>query len=73
MNFDPENPNWTAFALGELPAEEAKAYEEEVKTNPQAAAFVSEVRAFSKQLESSLEQKAVGLNLNNVNSLKKKP
>lgn len=70
MNFDPENPNWTAYALGELSENEAKDYEQEVKTNPEAAAFVSEVRAFSQQLEDSLQPETVELNPEQRESVK---
>ena len=54
MNFDPNNPEWTAYALGEIPEPERMPFDEEVKKNPEAKRFVEEIQAFSGQLETSL-------------------
>jgi Ca-activated chloride channel family protein len=49
-NFNPEDPKWTAYLLGECNEQEAKALESEVESNPDAAAWLKEMR----NLESTL-------------------
>ncbi len=53
--FDANDPNWTAFALGELAAAEAAEYEQVLASDEDAQAFVGEIRAMAALLETQLE------------------
>ena len=55
MNFDPNNPNWTAYALGEIPENEQAPYIEEVEANPDAKKFIGDIQAFSGKLTEGFE------------------
>jgi Ca-activated chloride channel homolog len=55
MNFNPHDPKYTAYVLGELDADERAAIDAEVNTNPQAAALVAEIRAATEQIFTALQ------------------
>ena len=50
----PDGPKLTAYALGELPAEEHAAVEAELRQRPALRAAVEEIRATAAQLEAAL-------------------
>ena len=54
MKFDPENPLWTAYALGELDAAQRAAFDRECEANPAARAFVEDTRAAAAHLRGAL-------------------
>jgi Ca-activated chloride channel homolog len=55
MTYDPTNdPRLTAYALGELPAEERDDVERLLATSPEARRFVEETRAFAASLDADL-------------------
>lgn len=51
MNIDPDDPNLTAYALGELSGPEATRIEKIVASSPEAEAFVAETRELARLLE----------------------
>lgn len=54
MNFNPDDPRWTAYALGELdPAERAR-LDQVCATDPAARTYVEEIRALAGGLKTAL-------------------
>lgn len=51
MNFDPDDPRWTAYALGELSPEETEATEALLAESPEARQEVEEIRGFADLLQ----------------------
>lgn len=58
MTFDPNHPDWTAYALGELSEERKADFDREVETNPEARAFVEDLQAFGEDLSAGLSEDA---------------
>ncbi|HMP75965.1 MAG TPA: von Willebrand factor type A domain-containing protein [Kiritimatiellia bacterium] len=56
MKFDPENPLWTAYALGEVAPASRAEFDREVESNPEARAFVESIRATASELRTVLAQ-----------------
>ena len=54
MNFDPNDPRLTAYVLNELPDADRTEVEALLASNPEAAAFVEELRATTGLLAASL-------------------
>lgn len=62
MNFEPDDPRLTAYALGELTPPESAAVENELLTNDAARRAVAEIRATAQLLEQEYGREAhVGL------------
>jgi Ca-activated chloride channel family protein len=62
MKFDPNDPKWTAYALGELPAAERAEVEREIAQHPEAGRLVEEIRVMSGHLKTALAREPeVGL------------
>ncbi len=55
MNFNPDDPKYTAFVVGELNDAERAALESELQSSPQAAALVAEIRAATDQISAALK------------------
>ena len=55
MKINLDDPNLTAFALGELSATEHAAMEKEVASDPQAQSFVAETQQFARLLRAEYE------------------
>ncbi len=51
MNFSPDDPKITAYALGELPANEAKEIELALKSSPELRAAVDDIRQTAELLQ----------------------
>lgn len=56
MKFSANTPEWTAYALGELPEEQRAEFDKEVEKNPEARQFVEDLQEFGAQLEAALQQ-----------------
>ncbi|WP_152050873.1 YfbK domain-containing protein [Tautonia marina] len=56
MTFDPDDPNLTAFALGELDEADRLAVESLLARSPEAARFVDEVRETAAMLSGTLRK-----------------
>jgi Ca-activated chloride channel family protein len=56
MTIDKDDPRLSAYALGEMPAEEARAFEEELETSPEARAEVEMLREMAGLLRDSLKK-----------------
>ncbi len=52
MNFSPDDPKLTAYALGELPANEAAEVEVAIKNSPELQTAIAEIRQTAELLES---------------------
>ncbi len=61
MRFDPDNPKWTAYVLGELSEDERNAIEEEIAGDEKARSFVEELRATAGLLNEELQAEAAPL------------
>ena len=74
MNFNPDDPRWTAYALGELdPAERAR-LDQVCETNPAARKHVEEIRALAGGLKKALAtEPALELRPNQKAALQAKP
>src|SRR6476646_4067170 len=55
MSFNPNDPKYTSYVLGELDDNERAAVEAEVKGDPAAAAAVAEIRATTLRLSAALQ------------------
>jgi Ca-activated chloride channel family protein len=55
MTFNPDDPKYTAYVVGELDDAECAAIETELQTDPQAASLVAEIRAASEQICAALK------------------
>ena len=54
MNFNPDDPRWTAYALGELDPAERAHLDQVCETNPAARKHVEELRTFAGGLKKAL-------------------
>ncbi len=54
MSYDPNDPQWTAFALGELDEEQAQAFEAQLEGDEQALAEVAALQDFAALLSQEL-------------------
>ena len=54
MRLDPDDPRVTAYALGELPADEARRLESDLEASPEARAAIDETRALGALLSQGL-------------------
>jgi anti-sigma factor RsiW len=62
MPFDPDNPIWTAYVLGELSDDERTEIEQTLEHSAEARQYVDELRQLSTLLVSGLaSEPAVGL------------
>jgi Ca-activated chloride channel family protein len=59
MTLDVNDPKWTAYAFGELNAEERAAVEAELRANPAARQFVDELQQTGELLKSALASEPV--------------
>lgn len=55
MKINLDDPNLTAFALGELPATEHAQMAEAVAASPEAQSFVAETQQFARMLRAEYE------------------
>src|SRR5215831_5097895 len=55
MTFDPNDPKYTTFVLNELDDAERAAVQDELQSNPQAAALVAEIRMATDQIAHALK------------------
>lgn len=53
MNFNPDDPRWTAYALGESDPADRTRMDAEYAANPEARQFVDGVRATARQLKAA--------------------
>ena len=53
-NFDPDDPKWTAYVLGELDDSERVAVESELKSSLEARMLVEELRVASQLTKTEL-------------------
>ncbi len=56
MTIDKDDPRLAAYALGEMPAEEARAFEEELEKSPEAQAEVEMLREMAVLLREGLQK-----------------
>ena len=56
MNFDPDDPRLTAYALGELPAPEAHEFDQWIDQDAEARKAVDEIRQTARWLATELHQ-----------------
>lgn len=56
MNFNPDNPKWTAYALGELDPRERAELEKELARNADARAYVESIQATAAQVRVALAE-----------------
>ena len=54
--FDPEDPKWNAYLLGECTEAEAKALETELEDNPEAQVWLEEMRGLEADLSRHFEE-----------------
>ncbi|MFN7137981.1 MAG: anti-sigma factor family protein, partial [Limisphaerales bacterium] len=54
MNLSPDDPRLTAYALGELPADEVREVERAVADSPELRAAVEEIRQMADLLKGEL-------------------
>ncbi len=54
MKFNPEDPQWTSFALGEVDASDRARMEAELAANPEIRRHVEELRATARKLKTIL-------------------
>lgn len=59
MKFNPEDPRWTSFALGEVDAAERARMEAELTASPEARRHVEELRATAQKLKTILATEPV--------------
>src|SRR5262245_18012520 len=55
MSFNPDDPKYTSYVLGELDDKERAAIDAELDADPTAAAAVAEIRATTLQLTAALQ------------------
>src|SRR5262245_11727393 len=55
MSFNPDDPKYTAYVLGELDENERTAIDADVDADPAAAATVAEIRATTLRLSTALQ------------------
>ncbi len=68
MHLDPNDPKWTAFALGELPESEQAELELLLAQSPEAEQNVQEIRSMAEQLRQALKAEAVESPINSAES-----
>src|SRR5688500_15291818 len=59
MKLDVNDPKWTAYAFGELDAEERAAVEAELRLNPTARQLVTELQRTGELLKGALAKESV--------------
>ncbi len=55
MTFNPDDPKYTAYVVGELDDTERQSIDSELEANPEAAALVAEIRAATEQISAALK------------------
>src|SRR5436190_13382301 len=55
MNFNPDDPKWTAYVLGELPASERAEIEGLLENSEDARAYVQELRDATTALQEEMK------------------
>ena len=59
MNFNPDDPKYTAYVLGELSDADRAAVDAELHADPRVAAFIAEIQTMTQSLAMELRTEAL--------------